>query len=170
MQLDAETWLQGDGELGERLERMFQRALETAPWAMAIGADSPGFPLDAIIDAERRLRSIDVVFGPADDGGFYFVAMRSCPSERLPACAGAGLTLCGRPCGACGAGPDDGPGTALVRRGHPGGSAPARSADQQRPRHGSRNGARAREARVCGRHERLPMKISAIIPTLREAH
>jgi uncharacterized protein len=79
-ELAAETWLQGGGELGERLERMLKRALETAPWAMAIGADSPGFPLDAIVDAGRRLRSIDAVFGPADDGGFYFVALRSCPS------------------------------------------------------------------------------------------
>jgi hypothetical protein len=75
----AETWLQGAGELGDRLERMLQRALETAPWAMAFGADSPGFPLGAILRAERELRSVDAVFGPADDGGFYFVAMRSCP-------------------------------------------------------------------------------------------
>jgi rSAM/selenodomain-associated transferase 1 len=75
----AQTWLQGEGGLGERLERALRRALVLAPWALAIGADSPGFPLEAVTYAERALRHVDVAIGPAADGGFYFVALRRCP-------------------------------------------------------------------------------------------
>jgi rSAM/selenodomain-associated transferase 1 len=73
-----ECWLQGNGDLGARLERMLRRALGTAPWAAAMGADSPGFPVAALSEAERVLRSTDVALGPADDGGFYLVATRRC--------------------------------------------------------------------------------------------
>ena len=81
--LADEWWIQGDGELGERLERMLRRALGHAPWAAAIGADSPGFPLAAIEEAESMLRSVDVALGPADDGGFYLIATRRCPLEMF---------------------------------------------------------------------------------------
>jgi len=78
-----ECWLQGDGDLGERLERMLCRALGEAPWAAAIGADSPGFPLGVLEEAEQMLSSLDVALGPADDGGFYLIATRRCPPQML---------------------------------------------------------------------------------------
>ena len=77
--LADECWIQGDGELGERLERILRRALGQAPWAAAVGADSPGFPLEVLEEAESMLRSVDVALGPADDGGFYLIATRRCP-------------------------------------------------------------------------------------------
>lgn len=63
------VWTQGQGDLGDRLERILSRALaEGAPAAAAVGADSPGLPrahLEAALDA---LASHDAVLGPADDG------------------------------------------------------------------------------------------------------
>src|SRR5690606_41919544 len=38
------VWLQGDGPLGARLERILRRGLDEAPAAVALGADSPGLP------------------------------------------------------------------------------------------------------------------------------
>jgi rSAM/selenodomain-associated transferase 1 len=81
--LAEECWIQGEGELGERLERMLRRALGQAPWAAAIGADSPGFPLEALEEAESMLTSVDVALGPADDGGFYLIATKRCPLEMF---------------------------------------------------------------------------------------
>lgn len=78
---DTWVWLQGDGDLGARLERMLRRALEVGPWALAVGADAPGFPAGALAHAERALSEADVVFGPARDGGFYLVALRRCPQR-----------------------------------------------------------------------------------------
>ena len=72
-------WLQGEGDLGERIERIITRGLLHAPAAMAIGADSPGFS-DAHIEAAIEcLRTTDAVLGPSVDGGFYLLALRRCP-------------------------------------------------------------------------------------------
>ncbi len=86
---DAEVWPQGEGGLGERLERVFQRALERGPWALALGADTPGLPAHLLEDARARLAAgADAVLGPAEDGGFYLLALRRCPpgllAEGLP--------------------------------------------------------------------------------------
>ncbi len=75
-----EVWLQGDGELGARLERVLQRALERSPRAVALGADAVGLPTAAVLDALARLDTADVVFGPAADGGFWLLAVRTCPA------------------------------------------------------------------------------------------
>jgi hypothetical protein len=76
---DDDVWLQGEGDLGERIERIITRGLLHAPAAMAIGADSPGFS-DAHIEAAIEcLRTNDAVLGPSTDGGFYLLALRRCP-------------------------------------------------------------------------------------------
>lgn len=76
-------WLQGDGDLGARLERVFARALGGADRAYALGADSPGLPPAFLDEADRRLRHADAVLGPADDGGFYLLGLRRCPPGLL---------------------------------------------------------------------------------------
>ena len=44
---------------------------------MAIGTDAPDLPLPFISEAFLRLEEgIDAVFGPAEDGGYYLVALR----------------------------------------------------------------------------------------------
>lgn len=80
---DVESWDQGDGDLGARLERMLARALEESPAAFAIGADSPGLPIRLLEQARRALAASEAVLGPCDDGGFYLIGLRRCPPGLL---------------------------------------------------------------------------------------
>ncbi len=75
----GEIWLQGEGDLGARLERILRRALEASSFAMAIGADSPGLPPAYLERARSALQQADAVIGPCDDGGFYLLGLRRCP-------------------------------------------------------------------------------------------
>lgn len=73
---EAELWLQGDGDLGARMERIAVRALAEAPWFIALGADSPGLPLAALDAARAAFVRHDAALGPADDGGYYLLGLR----------------------------------------------------------------------------------------------
>jgi len=75
----VEVWNQGEGDLGARMERILRRALEECPAAMALGADSPGLPLEHLEAARAALEHADAVFGPSDDGGFYLLALHRLP-------------------------------------------------------------------------------------------
>ena len=77
------VWPQGEGTLGDRLERILRRALAKAAMAIAIGADSPGLPLRVFEEARRRLQSDDAVLGPCEDGGFYLLGLKRCPPGLL---------------------------------------------------------------------------------------
>jgi rSAM/selenodomain-associated transferase 1 len=74
--------LQGDGDLGARIERVMRAALQRAPYAIAIGADAPALPSRFLEAAREALERADAVIGPADDGGFYLLGLRRC-SEGL---------------------------------------------------------------------------------------
>lgn len=78
-----EMWLQGEGDLGVRLERILQRALLRSAPTIAIGADSPGLPMRFLDDARLKLRRADAVLGPSDDGGFYLIGINRCPLGLL---------------------------------------------------------------------------------------
>lgn len=80
---DAEVWLQGGGDLGRRIERILCRALDRGPFAIALGADSPGLPPRALEQARDALGAADAVLGPSDDGGFYLLALKRCPEGLL---------------------------------------------------------------------------------------
>jgi uncharacterized protein len=73
-----DLWLQGDGDLGQRLERILTRALLQAPAAMAIGADTPALTAAHLRAALDALQTDDAVLGPSTDGGFYLLALRKC--------------------------------------------------------------------------------------------
>ena len=77
------VWLQGDGPLGDRIERILRRGLELAPSAVALGADSPDLPPRVVRDALRALNTHDAVLGPTPDGGFYLLGVRRCPPGLL---------------------------------------------------------------------------------------
>ncbi|MDX2018982.1 MAG: TIGR04282 family arsenosugar biosynthesis glycosyltransferase [Deltaproteobacteria bacterium] len=77
------VWLQGDGDLGQRLETVTARALQLRDPVLAIGADSPGLPADRLVAARARLQDSDAVLGPSEDGGFYLLGLRRCPPGLL---------------------------------------------------------------------------------------
>lgn len=75
--------LQGEGDLGARIERVLRAALQRAPFAIAIGADAPALPARLLEAARAALEDVDAVIGPADDGGFYLLGLRACPEGLL---------------------------------------------------------------------------------------
>ena len=79
----VDVWPQGEGDLGERLERIFLRALSVSPWAIALGADSPGLPPEYLRAAVEMLRTHDAVVGPTLDGGYYLLGVSRCEPGLL---------------------------------------------------------------------------------------
>ena len=73
--------LQGDGDLGARLENIFRQALATAPAAIAVGADTPLLTSAHLEQTLEGLASNHAVIGPCHDGGFYLLALRACPRQ-----------------------------------------------------------------------------------------
>lgn len=68
---------QGDGDLGERMDRAFQTAFGEGSRAMVlIGSDCPGLTAKQLAAAFDLLQSHPVVFGPATDGGYYLIGLR----------------------------------------------------------------------------------------------
>ena len=79
----CEVWLQGEGDLGRKLENILRRALRDSPAALALGADSPGLPMRLLETAREALVKSDAVLGPSEDGGFYLLGLKDCPDELL---------------------------------------------------------------------------------------
>lgn len=79
----ADRWDQGGGDLGARLERMLARALAAGPWAIALGADSPGLPSSHLDAAREALQAHEAVIGPTRDGGYWCLGLRRCPPGLL---------------------------------------------------------------------------------------
>jgi hypothetical protein len=80
-------WPQGPGTLGDRQERVLNRALARHPFAIVIGTDLPGLPRERLDAACAALQTADAVLGPTEDGGFYLLGLRRCPPgllARLP--------------------------------------------------------------------------------------
>ena len=66
--------LQGDGDLGSRLERFITSHIAAgADDVVVVGTDSPTLPTSFIEDAFDRLATADIVLGPATDGGYYLI-------------------------------------------------------------------------------------------------
>jgi uncharacterized protein len=68
---------QGSGDLGERMQAIIDR-LPPGP-AIIVGSDIPGIEARHIADAFNLLGRHDVVFGPAEDGGYWLVGMKRRP-------------------------------------------------------------------------------------------
>lgn len=65
---------QGDGDLGQRLQRFFQQRMRSGiERIVVIGADSPTLPVEFVKQAYVELQRADLVLGPAMDGGYYLV-------------------------------------------------------------------------------------------------
>ncbi len=73
---------QDPGHLGERMAAALKDALSTGAPACLVGTDAPGVDASLVSEAFDALEQADVVFGPALDGGYYLVALRS-PAPEL---------------------------------------------------------------------------------------
>jgi uncharacterized protein len=67
--------------LGARMHEAFCFAESSGASRMVIiGSDSPTLPPERIRQAFRRIKCSNVVLGPADDGGYYLIGLKSpCP-------------------------------------------------------------------------------------------
>lgn len=64
-------------DLGDRLRYAFQWGQQQGfRCIIVIGSDTPHVSRRIIDDARARLEEADVVLGPANDGGYYLIAMR----------------------------------------------------------------------------------------------
>lgn len=67
---------QGDGDLGQRMARAFDRALAAHRCAVLIGTDAPGLDAPYLRAAAAALRDAHAVFAPTADGGYVLVGLR----------------------------------------------------------------------------------------------
>lgn len=64
--------------LGERLHGALSAAAAEAGAVMALGSDHPTLPLEWVHRAFEKVESgADVALGPAEDGGYYLIALRA---------------------------------------------------------------------------------------------
>ena len=64
--------------LGDRLYGTLNQVAAAYRWLAAIGSDHPDLALSLVHQAfDKLVGGADVVFGPATDGGYYLVALRS---------------------------------------------------------------------------------------------
>lgn len=68
--------MQGDGDLGTRMARAFQRVLPVHSRAVLIGTDTPALDAAYLRAAAAALEAgASAVFGPASDGGYTLVGL-----------------------------------------------------------------------------------------------
>jgi hypothetical protein len=76
--------VQGKGDLGVRLERMFGELWRAGfGRVVVIGSDSPMLTRRRLEEALAALRRADAVLGPARDGGYYLIGLRRTAKARL---------------------------------------------------------------------------------------
>lgn len=75
---------QGAGDLGDRLVRAFREGFAEGRERLAlVGIDCPHLDASILDEAMRGLDEADVVLGPATDGGYYLIALKSAQVEAL---------------------------------------------------------------------------------------
>src|SRR5205807_8153449 len=64
-------------DLGARLHHVFRWTHDQGYRStIVISSDTPQISLKIVTQAQKALATADVVLGPADDGGYYLIAMR----------------------------------------------------------------------------------------------
>jgi len=69
--------VQSGGDLGTRMHGAFSDTLQTACSAVLIGTDCPEYDRDYLEDAFQALGQYDAVLGPAVDGGYVLIGLKS---------------------------------------------------------------------------------------------
>ena len=79
---DLHYELQPSGDLGVRLQQAFKTAFRKGvKSAIAVGSDIPDLTSEILCQARENLRDHDIVLGPAADGGYYLIGMKSLHPE-----------------------------------------------------------------------------------------
>jgi uncharacterized protein len=73
---------QGNGNLGQRMHRLFAR-LPPGP-AIIVGSDIPAISAAHVAQAFKLLGRADAVLGPAPDGGYWLIGLRRTPRILAP--------------------------------------------------------------------------------------
>lgn len=73
---DASIIHQSAGDLGQRLRNTTKQLLERYDNVVIIGSDCLAITPDDVKESVKKLTDHDVVLGPADDGGYYLVALK----------------------------------------------------------------------------------------------
>lgn len=74
---DFRQALQASGDLGQRMIAAFQTAFQEHQKVVIIGSDCASLTSEMVEAAFQRLDEHDFVIGPAIDGGYYLLGMRS---------------------------------------------------------------------------------------------
>lgn len=74
---DVRYEAQSEGELGERMAHAIRNRLgEGARRVVVVGTDCPGLDRRTLDRAFESLGRVDVIVGPATDGGYYLIGVR----------------------------------------------------------------------------------------------
>jgi rSAM/selenodomain-associated transferase 1 len=73
----AGYWPQIPGDLGAKLADAARAEARNRPQVLFLGVDSPDVPDEYLRRVAQLLDSHDVVIGPAEDGGYWTIALRS---------------------------------------------------------------------------------------------
>ena len=68
--------IQGQGDLGQKMMHALSFVLRLHPKAVVIGSDCPGITQGILMEAFSRLEEVDIVIGPATDGGYYLLGCK----------------------------------------------------------------------------------------------
>lgn len=72
----SELRQQPRGDLGQRMAQALVDGLGRAHKVLLVGSDCPGLDADYLAAAQETLDGADIVFGPAEDGGFVLIGAR----------------------------------------------------------------------------------------------
>lgn len=85
---DFDQYVQQGNDLGERMSGAFRAGFNMGyEHIVGVGSDLPDLTSDVIEKGLEELNSNEAVFGPAEDGGYYLIGMRSmleCIFENKP--------------------------------------------------------------------------------------
>src|SRR5262249_22187325 len=74
---------QKGANLGQRMENAFAELLAEHQTVVMIGIDSPIMPASTVERGFELLHTNDLVFGPAEDGGYYLIGMNTVVPEAF---------------------------------------------------------------------------------------
>ena len=87
---------QGEGDLGARMARAFERRLASGGSALMIGTDAPALDAAVLRQAAEALTQTDAVFVPALDGGYALIGLRRAVPALFSAMAWSTPTVMAR--------------------------------------------------------------------------